>query len=235
MWCKSHRCRNLKAFSVIFVLNPFFFRDACVLSWIFWDVQVWVANTIGLLNYKFFVLFLCWAWLGCIIRYVGSRLHACTLHYQKSCIILNGRWNVHVPIFLTICSASLLLKPSIAFFSGDEVAIARSVGAFLAFVFTAAFSLALTGFIIMHWSLIKKNQTTIEAYEKSPLRYVSYPSQYMALLLWSFCTTFCHMKNQRPIAITICCWWWWWWRSKKIFRSSCIGQRREQGLNFCHL
>ena len=29
---------------------------------------VWVSNTVGLLNYKQFVLFLVWAFLGCVIR-----------------------------------------------------------------------------------------------------------------------------------------------------------------------
>lgn len=29
---------------------------------------VWVGNTVGLLNYKHFVLFLGWAFLGCFIR-----------------------------------------------------------------------------------------------------------------------------------------------------------------------
>ena len=41
--------------------------------------------------------------------------------------------------------------------------------AFLGFVFTAAFMLALAGFLIMHLRLIGWNQTTIEAYEKSPV------------------------------------------------------------------
>ena len=29
---------------------------------------VWVANTVGLCNYKAFVLFLCWAFAGCLLR-----------------------------------------------------------------------------------------------------------------------------------------------------------------------
>lgn len=29
---------------------------------------VWVGNTIGLLNYKYFVLFLFWAFIGCVMR-----------------------------------------------------------------------------------------------------------------------------------------------------------------------
>jgi palmitoyltransferase len=33
---------------------------------------VWVANTVGLLNYKHFVLFLVWALAGCLLRWVGG-------------------------------------------------------------------------------------------------------------------------------------------------------------------
>lgn len=41
---------------------------------------------------------------------------------------------------------------------------------FLAFVFSTAFSLALGGFNIMHLRLVAFNMTTIEAYEKRPIR-----------------------------------------------------------------
>jgi hypothetical protein len=43
------------------------------------------------------------------------------------------------------------------------------ITSFLAFVFTAAFCLALLGFVIMHIRLVFINQSTIEAYEKRPL------------------------------------------------------------------
>ena len=40
----------------------------------------------------------------------------------------------------------------------------------MCFVFSAAFSLALLGFLIMHLRLIATNHTTIEAYEKRPIK-----------------------------------------------------------------
>lgn len=46
----------------------------------------------------------------------------------------------------------------------------RTILAFICFVFSAAFSLALLGFLIMHARLILTNHTTIEAYEKRPVR-----------------------------------------------------------------
>ncbi len=33
---------------------------------------VWVLNTVGLLNYKHFVLFMSYAWLACFFRCVGG-------------------------------------------------------------------------------------------------------------------------------------------------------------------
>lgn len=44
------------------------------------------------------------------------------------------------------------------------------LAAFLAFVFAAAFTLALLAFLIMHLRLTAINQTTIEAYEKAPIK-----------------------------------------------------------------
>jgi hypothetical protein len=95
---------------------------------------VWVGNTVGLLNYKNFVLFLFWASLGCIM------------------------------------SAALLIKPTISFFSARDPALRPMITSFLAFVFTAAFSVALLGFVIMHLRLVFINQSTIEAYEKRPVQ-----------------------------------------------------------------
>lgn len=100
---------------------------------------VWMGNTIGLLNYRSFVLFLAWTCAGCAM------------------------------------SALLLLEPSVAFVRGDSAATkpTASVGSvvggilgFVAFVFTAAFTLALIGFLVMHGGLVARNMTTIEAYEK---------------------------------------------------------------------
>ena len=46
----------------------------------------------------------------------------------------------------------------------------RLVVAFVTFILDAAFSFALAAFAIMHTRLIARNQTTIEAYEKRPVR-----------------------------------------------------------------
>ncbi len=100
---------------------------------------VWMGNTIGLLNYKSFVLFLWWTFLGCAM------------------------------------SAVMLFRPSVHFVRGDTGAlgptasverIVAGILGFVTFVFTAAFTLALIGFLVMHWSLMARNKTTIEAYEK---------------------------------------------------------------------
>lgn len=54
---------------------------------------VWVGNTVGLLNYKAFVLFLFWAFLGCVIRCVvmtnhrAGKLVIITCHY----LLFKGR------------------------------------------------------------------------------------------------------------------------------------------------
>jgi hypothetical protein len=52
------------------------------------------------------------------------------------------------------------------------------VSSFLAFVFTAAFCIALLGFVIMHIRLVLINQSTIEAYEKRPLHPWPYDQGY---------------------------------------------------------
>eukprot|EP00887_Chlorella_sp_A99_P001586 scaffold8.g1586.t1 len=95
---------------------------------------VWVLNCVGLLNYKAFVLFLCYACLGCI------------------------------------ASAALLVRPCMRFFRTRDPPLADLLLAFVAEVFSTAFSLALLGFVIMHLRLIALNQTTIEAYEKRPIK-----------------------------------------------------------------
>jgi len=95
-----------------------------------------MGNTIGLLNYRSFVLFLAWTCVGCAV------------------------------------SAALLFRPSVAFVRGEvevEVEVWGVVGGilgFISFIFTAAFTLALIGFLVMHCGLMMRNMTTIEAYEK---------------------------------------------------------------------
>jgi len=95
---------------------------------------VWVGNTVGLVNYKFFLLFLVYAFIGCVI------------------------------------SAALLLHPCIQFFSQSDPDLRPMLVSFLGFVFTAAFTLALGGFVIMHALLVLKNQTSIDEYEKEPIK-----------------------------------------------------------------
>jgi len=58
------------------------------------------------------------------------------------------------------------VRPCVQFFAASDPALRPMIVAFLAFVFTAAFTLALLGFVVMHLRLAAANQTTIEAYEK---------------------------------------------------------------------
>lgn len=103
---------------------------------------VWMVNTIGLLNYKSFVLFLVWAFVACLI------------------------------------SAGLLLRPCIEFVNDSRISgVALAIMSFVCFVFSAAFSLALAGFIVMHGHLLLHNKTTIEAYEKRPVRYDTFDAR----------------------------------------------------------
>lgn len=96
---------------------------------------IWVLNCVGLMNYKFFVLFLAYAMVACI------------------------------------ASAALLVRSCIEMFSArGEPSVGGLILVFLTFVFAVAFSLALIGFMIMHMRLIAANMTTIEAYEKRPVK-----------------------------------------------------------------
>lgn len=75
--------------------------------------------------------------------------------------------------FACLLSAVLLFKPCVIFVTDPaslgQVDVITSIVAFMSFVFTAAFTLALIGFLIMHGNLIRKNMTTIEAYEKETI------------------------------------------------------------------
>lgn len=69
-----------------------------------------------------------------------------------------------------VLSSLLLFKPCISFVRSDGIPPVKSlIVSFMAFVFAAAFSLALLGFLVMHGSLIFQNKTTIEAYEKKAI------------------------------------------------------------------
>lgn len=85
------------------------------------------------------------------------------LNYKQFCLFLGYAW-----VGCTL-SAGLLVRPCIAFFSARDPELRPLLLSFLAFVFTAAFALALLGFVIMHARLVAANQSTIEAYEKRPL------------------------------------------------------------------
>nr|GMC80314.1 probable protein S-acyltransferase 14 [Ipomoea batatas] len=77
--------------------------------------------------------------------------------------------------FLETTLVTLSLLPNFLAFFGDGD-ITGSAGAlattFLAFVLNLAFALSVLGFLIMHVSLVSRNTTTIEAYEKmTPARW----------------------------------------------------------------
>ena len=72
-----------------------------------------------------------------------------------------------------LLSAALLFQSCIMFVTAPatlgRMDVITSIVSFMSFVCTAAFTLALIGFLIMHGNLIRKNMTTIEAYEKETI------------------------------------------------------------------
>lgn len=68
-------------------------------------------------------------------------------------------------------SAALLVRPCVLAFQQPTGPVGNLLLAFTAFVFAAAFSVALLAFFVMHMRLVARNQTTIEAFEKAPIVY----------------------------------------------------------------
>ncbi|KAG6467259.1 hypothetical protein ZIOFF_074947 [Zingiber officinale] len=119
---------------------------------------VWVVNCVGALNYKFFLLFLCKSH-ELDFSYASTLVHR-TIHFFF--------W-MQFYTFLETSLVTLSLFPHfIAFFKDVEIPGTPGTLAttFLAFVLNLAFALSVMGFLIMHVSLVMKNTTTIEAYEK---------------------------------------------------------------------
>lgn len=83
---------------------------------------------------------------------------------------LTGSRALQLPAPLSFRSVILLLGPTLRQFRGTAGPLSTLLLAFTAFVFAAAFSLALLAFLIMHLRLIARNQTTIEAFEKAPVK-----------------------------------------------------------------
>uniref|UniRef100_A0A7N0UFB0 Protein S-acyltransferase n=1 Tax=Kalanchoe fedtschenkoi TaxID=63787 RepID=A0A7N0UFB0_KALFE len=81
------------------------------------------------------------------------------------CKLVNSHLQFYTFLETTLVAASLLPR-FLAFFSnilGDPGTLATT---FLVFVLNLAFSLSLFGFLIMHLSLVARNTSTIEAFEK---------------------------------------------------------------------
>jgi hypothetical protein len=101
-------------------------------------------------------------------------------------------------VLACIMSAAMLVQPCIDFVgsSASQQNMGTMVLAFLSFVFCAAFSLALIGFLIMHTRLVVINHSSIEAYEREEMR--PWPYDYGS------------RKNFEEVFGSNVGGWWWW-------------------------
>lgn len=118
--------------------------------------------------------------------YKPPRAHHCSV--SRRCVLKLDHWCVWVlnavglltykafllfiayAWVLCVVSALLLIQPSVAFFRSHHPPLGPFLRVFTSLVLMAAFALALLGFVGMHLRLLSKNLTTIEAYEKAPIK-----------------------------------------------------------------
>eukprot|EP00192_Tetraselmis_astigmatica_P010565 CAMPEP_0117681440 /NCGR_PEP_ID=MMETSP0804-20121206/18985_1 /TAXON_ID=1074897 /ORGANISM="Tetraselmis astigmatica, Strain CCMP880" /LENGTH=377 /DNA_ID=CAMNT_0005491201 /DNA_START=396 /DNA_END=1527 /DNA_ORIENTATION=- len=113
--------------------------NACILKMDHYCI--WVVNCVGLLNYKFFLLFLFYTSLSAVTG-VALLLSEFLKFFAMD----------HAEGGSTLADA------------GPMVAVV-----FVAFVIDVAFTVCLGAFLTMHWKMVSVNQTTIELYEKAPI------------------------------------------------------------------